>query len=63
MDLIQNLTDDQFALLGCAVAFLGGLAVLSLSFHLNPANRTESTIQTHRIQREQTETVSDRRAA
>lgn len=63
MDLIQHLTDDQFALLGCAVAFLGGLAVLSLSFHLNPKNREVETVTTHRIERTDNKPIADRRAA
>ena len=40
MELLQNLTDDQTALLGCLVALMAAIGLLAISFHANPANKT-----------------------
>lgn len=39
MDLLQHLTDDQWAWLGCAGGLVLGMVMLSISYHSNPANR------------------------
>ncbi len=39
LELFQQLSDDQTALLGCGAAMLGAMFMLTLSFHANPRNR------------------------
>ncbi|MEZ5941880.1 MAG: hypothetical protein R3C18_10835 [Planctomycetaceae bacterium] len=37
-----QLTDDQFALLGCLIAIGASFVLMSLSYHANPANKEEA---------------------
>jgi len=39
LEMLQQLSDDQTALLGCGVAIVGSTLLLTLSFHANPDNR------------------------
>lgn len=40
-EMLQQLSDDQTALLGCGVAIVGSTMLLMLSFHANPENRNK----------------------
>lgn len=39
MEIVSQLTDDQLALIGCAVALLATGTMMSLSSYLSPARR------------------------
>lgn len=39
-ELLQGLTDDQLALLGCVGSLLGAMLLLSLSFHAGSGMRS-----------------------
>jgi len=45
MAFLQNLTDDQTALLGCAGALLAAFITMSLSYHVGNAVRGGHTTQ------------------
>lgn len=51
LEMLQQLSDDQTALLGCGVAVVGSTLLLMLSFHANPENRKKQVSETlsHRI--------------
>ncbi len=46
LEMLQQLSDDQTALLGCGVAVLGSTLLLMLSFHANPENRKKQASET-----------------
>ncbi|MBT5019541.1 hypothetical protein OAF98_04040 [Planctomicrobium sp.] len=39
LEILQTLSDDQTALLGCGLAFMGATVMLMMSFHANPKNK------------------------
>lgn len=41
MDMLQNLADDQLALLGCAGALAAAFTVMAVSFHVGRLVRGE----------------------
>lgn len=43
LEILQSLTDDQTALLGCGVALIAATLSLMMSFHANPNNRQNSS--------------------
>lgn len=65
VELLQSMSDDQTALLGCGAAFIGATLMLVMSFHANPNNK--QTKQTQQGQGENTTPVTieedQRRAA
>ncbi len=48
-EMLQQLSDDQTALLGCGVAIVGSTLLLMLSFHANPDNRKKQNSGTSNI--------------
>ncbi len=64
MDFLQNLTNDQTALLGCFVAFVAAMGMLSISFHTNPKNKiAEQEQPVSRLKTPVVEQVEERRKA
>jgi hypothetical protein len=49
MAFLQNLTDDQTAMLGCAGALLAAFVMMSLSFHVGNAVRGSRSTQSRHI--------------
>ncbi|GAB4138986.1 MAG: hypothetical protein Tsb009_07590 [Planctomycetaceae bacterium] len=45
MDFLSSLNDDQFALIGCAVAFFGFGGLMSLSYYLGNNHRSSKNQQ------------------
>lgn len=43
MNLFQNASDDQVALIGCLVALVGSMALMYVSYFAGPAARRAST--------------------
>jgi len=48
MDLLQNLSDDQTALLGCFLALAGSGLLMSLSYYIGQWNQSAKPA-THRL--------------
>ncbi|MBM83702.1 MAG: hypothetical protein CMJ78_24360 [Planctomycetaceae bacterium] len=44
MDLLQNATDNQIAVIGCLVALGGSFGLLSLSFFFGPRSSRQEEI-------------------
>ena len=69
MEMLNTLSDDQLALLGCAVAIVVSATMMSLSYYLGPASRRpQSSVQklphVERLKRQaETSGDSERRAA
>lgn len=64
IELIHQLTDDQMALVGCLGALGAGMALLSLSFHSNPANKpASSNNESPAVARQQSPNEEQRRRA
>lgn len=43
MNLFQNASDDQVALIGCLVALVGSMALMYVSYFVGPAARRASS--------------------
>ena len=43
MNLFQNASDDQVALIGCLVALMGSMALMYVSYFVGPAARRASS--------------------
>jgi len=63
MGFLQNLTDDQTAMLGCAAVLLAAFVMMSLSYHVGNAVRGNKHSSRHQItpQRRQTTVVDEER--
>jgi hypothetical protein len=44
MEYLNTLSDDQLALLGCAVAFIVSATIMSLSYYVGPSRNNRPTI-------------------
>lgn len=44
MNLFQNASDDQVALIGCLVALVGSMALMYVSYFVGPAARHASSV-------------------
>ncbi|TWT56828.1 hypothetical protein KOR42_01830 [Thalassoglobus neptunius] len=42
LEFIQQLSDDQTAVVGCVGAIMGATLMLMISFHANPQNRQQA---------------------
>lgn len=65
MGLLQNLTDDQTAMLGCGAVLLAAFVTMSLSYHVGNAVRGSRSSR-HQIapqRRATTAVVEERRRA
>lgn len=64
-EILQGLSDDQTAILGCGLALTGALLLLMFSYHSNPNNRPGTQEMRVHQRKEPTETTADnqRRAA
>lgn len=51
MDMMQGMTDDQVALLGCAGALLTAFTVMGLSYHVGRLLRREHATTTSGLSR------------
>jgi hypothetical protein len=65
MAFLQNLTDDQTAMLGCGAVLLAAFVMMSLSYHIGNAvrGRRTSPRQATTDQRRTTTVVEERRRA
>jgi hypothetical protein len=65
MELLNNLSDDQLALLGCFVALIVSATIMSLSYYVGPARKTAPAPRTlpHIEQIRQQAVQNDRKAA
>ena len=66
LEIMQSLTDDQMAVLGCFGALSGATMMLMVSYHLNPQNRQSEKNQELRVQETAVKSESEsstRRAA
>ena len=65
MELLNNLTHDQLALLGCFVAIVVSSTIMSLSYYVGPARKSASAPRTlpHVERIKQQSVTSDRKAA
>lgn len=64
-ELLQQLSDDQVALLGCVGALIGSMLLMSVSYHTNRRHKNVTAIETSAPPAPQTATSNDqqRRAA
>ncbi|MCA9112669.1 MAG: hypothetical protein KDA52_22145 [Planctomycetaceae bacterium] len=62
MDLLQNLTDDQTALLGCFAALTASGLLMSLSYYIGQLNQADK-LKTHRLPQRQTDETRTNKAA
>ncbi len=62
MDLLQNLSDDQTALLGCFAALTASGLLMSLSYYVGQWNQSDK-LTTHRLPQRQTEEPRKNKAA
>lgn len=46
MNLFQNASDDQVALIGCLVALVGSMALMYVSYFVGPAGRNAGSEET-----------------
>lgn len=65
MELLNQLSDDQLALLGCFAAIVVSATIMSLSYYVGPASRTATAPRTlpHVERIKQQAVQSDRKAA
>lgn len=64
LEILQTLSDDQTALLGCGLAFMGATVMLMTSFHANPKNKLNDQNQiTQKTENIDEQTVHDQRRA
>ena len=64
MDLFTNLTDDQFALLGCFGAIIASATVMSLSYFVGPARKAQRVArQLPHVERMKQQAQDDQRKA
>jgi hypothetical protein len=65
MELLNNLSDDQLALLGCFAAFLISATIMSLSYYAGPARKAAPAPRTlpHIERIKQQTRHNDRKAA
>lgn len=65
MELLNTLSDDQLALLGCFAAIVVSATVMSLSYYVGPARKTAPAPRTlpHVERLKQQSIHSDRKAA
>jgi hypothetical protein len=63
MGFLQNLTDDQTAMLGCGAVLLAAFVMMSLSYHVGNAVRGNKQASRPQItpQRRQTTVVAEER--
>ena len=63
MGFLQNLTDDQTAMLGCGAVLLAAFVMMSLSYHVGNAVRGNKQPARHQItpQRSQSTFVAEER--
>lgn len=62
MELFQNLSDDQTALLGCFAALVTSGLLMSVSYYVGQWNQTEK-VTTHRLPQRQTDENRTNKAA
>lgn len=65
MELLNTLSDDQLALLGCFAAIVVSASIMSLSYYVGPARKAAPVVRTlpHVERIKQQSVVSDRKAA
>jgi hypothetical protein len=51
MNLIQNASDDQVALIGCLLALAGSMALMYVSYFVGPAARRARSKETQKTAR------------
>jgi len=65
MELLNTLSDDQLALLGCFAAIVVSATIMSLSYYVGPARKAAPFVRTlpHVERIKQQSVPSDRKAA
>ena len=51
MNLFQNASDDQVAVIGCLVALVGSMTLMDVSYFVGPAARRASSAETQEATR------------
>ncbi|REJ72097.1 MAG: hypothetical protein DWQ34_13040 [Planctomycetota bacterium] len=62
MDIVQGISDDQLALLGCAGALLAAFTVMGVSYHVGRLLRGEQSSTTSGLSRAIVPNVESQRA-